>query len=241
MTGLLWSPSGPRSASNRQGELDGDFATFRSLARTSGDAAHDLSDTLLQIPCSKGKRGIGLLPTGLHSMTDFLGAEAARVLAEGRSEAFKRTHLHLRSEPMPALARYSGQPYKTEGVADGLLDAMAHGLHVVILSGGYGLLRAEELIQDYEAPIQRTLSVWRSQIPIVLRDHVKMNGIARTFGTFSRKYGEAIPDHLSEEDWCAVPTFAELGRQGFAMRVVPERVAQLSRPAVQSCTSRSGL
>ena len=24
---------------NRQGELDGDFATFRSLARTSGDAA----------------------------------------------------------------------------------------------------------------------------------------------------------------------------------------------------------
>ena len=121
------------------------------------------------------------MPAALHSMTDFLGPEAARVLAEGRSEAFKRARPDLYSQPVAALARYSGQPYETQGVVDGLLDAMAHGLHVLIVSGGYGVLRAEEPIRDYEAPIQRTLSVWRSRIPIVLRDCVNRIGIARTF------------------------------------------------------------
>src|SRR5207249_1435101 len=104
--------------------------------------------TLLLIPCSAGKRATRRLRMQPRSMTDYLGPEAVGVLTGGRSEAFRRARLDLASQPVTALARYSGQPYATQGVVDGLLDAMGRGLHVVIVSGGYGLLRPEEPIQD---------------------------------------------------------------------------------------------
>lgn len=210
------------------GMTDLDLSEFSRLARASRVGADDLSDTLLLIPCSAGKRGdrdLGLRPT---MILDLLGGHAAAVLAEGREQAFGRTKLDASSVFVPAIARYSGQPYATTGVVDGLLDAIARGLHVVILSGGYGVLRAEEPIQDYEAPMQRTLTVWRSLIPVLLRDYVDRNGIRRTFGSFSRRYAAAVPERLSEEDWRAVPSFEEMGRTGSAMRVVPERVAALT-------------
>jgi len=39
------------------------------------------------------------------------------------------------SEPIPAIARYSGQPYATPGVLEAILSAMSRGLQVVIVSG----------------------------------------------------------------------------------------------------------
>jgi hypothetical protein len=204
-----------------------DIDTFRALARPSAYGTGDLSDTLLLVPCSAAKRGQRLLHMKPRSLIDFLGPEAASELASGRRQAFTRCRLDPDSEPITALARYSGQPYKTEGVIDGLLDAMARGLHVLIVSGGYGLLRAEEPIHDYHAQMGKTLPVWRSRIPTILRDYVRRNGIARTFGTFSQKYGEAVPDHLTEEDWRAVPTYHKLKSNEPALKVVPQRVAQL--------------
>ena len=206
---------------------DSDIDTFRALARLSADGTSYLSDTLLLLPCSAAKRGRRVLHMEPRSLVDFVGPEAATELASGRLRAFTRGWLDPDSEPIAALARYSGQPYKTEGVVDGLLDAMARGLHVVIVSGGYGLLRAEEPIHDYNAQMATTLPVWRSRIPTILRDYVRRNGIARTFGTFSQKYGEAVPAHLAEEDWRAVPTYQELESDEPAVRVVPQRVAQL--------------
>ena len=162
------------------------------------------------------------------SMREFLGREARELLAEGRVEALKRARLDRSSVPVAALARYSGQPYATPGLVEGILDVMARGLHILIVSGGYGLLRAEEPIQDYEAPTQRTLTAWRSRIPRILRDYVDRNGIRRTFGAFSRQYAAAIPDRLSEEDWRTVPSFEEIAGTGSAMSVVPQRVGELT-------------
>jgi hypothetical protein len=207
---------------------DVDLATFGRLARSSLSSVAELADTLLLIPCCMGKRGNRSLDIASASMSEFLGAEAGELLAEGRIEAFKRAQLDASSTAVTALSRYSGQPYATRGVVDGILDAMSRGLHVVIVSGGYGLLRAEEPIQDYEAPMQRTITVWRRRIPAVLRDYVDRNGIRRTFGTFSRQYAAAVPDRLSEEDWRAIPNFDEIGREGSPMKVVPERVGELS-------------
>jgi hypothetical protein len=205
-----------------------DIETLHKLATRSASAERDLSDTLLLIPCSAAKRRRHPVPMAPRSITDFLSSDAARVLAEGRTRVFARKGVRLdpASNRVAALGCYSGQPYKTEGVVDGILDAMARGLHVLILSGGYGLLRPEEAIHNYNAQMAQTLFVWRSRIPVILRDYVRRNGIARTFGTFSRAYGKTVPDHLAEEDWRAVP-FHEPGSGGSALTVVPQRVAHL--------------
>lgn len=142
-------------------------------------------------------------------------------------KAIERTSLDRSSELVLALARYSGQPYKTPGLVDAVLEGMSRGLHVVIVSGGYGLLRAEEPIHDYEAPMQKTLTVWRSRIPAILRDYVSRNGIRRTFGVYSTVYSAAVPEQLTEDDWRAIPNLDELGG-GFAMTRIPERVAELT-------------
>jgi hypothetical protein len=202
-----------------------DLMSFSRLAKTENDR-RDLSHTMLLIPCSASKRGtidLGLVPSPIAS---YVGVEAASVLAQGRAKAFQRTRLDQSSTPMPALARYSGQPYKTPGVIDGLIDAMAEGLHVLIVSGGYGLLRAEEPILRYEAQMQTTLTVWRSRIPEILADYVARNDIRRSFGAFSRVYSLAVPEQVTEEDWRAVPNFDALAG-GSAMTQVPERVAGL--------------
>jgi hypothetical protein len=47
-------------------------------------------------------------------------------------------------------------PATTSGTA---LEHMRRGLHCLIVSGGYGALRPEELIQPYEAQLQHTRSV----------------------------------------------------------------------------------
>jgi hypothetical protein len=198
-----------------------------SLQVDASRAGGDLSDTLLLIPCSAGKRGrsdLGLVPTPISS---FLGEGANAVLLEGRAQAFERASLDSSSPPVPALARYSGQPYEAPGFLEAVLDAMTPGCHVVIVSGGYGLIRAEEPIQDYEAPITRTLTVWRRRIPGVLRDYVERNETRRSFGAFSTVYSSIVPEHLAEEDWRAVPTFDE-SRNGAAIVQIPRRVAAVT-------------
>ncbi len=202
---------------------DADIKTFRELAQQS-DPADDLSDTLLLIPCSAGKKGARRVPLPPRSIADVLGPQAAGDLADGRSETFNRARLDPASERVPAVLRYSGQPYATVGVVDGLLNAIMRGLHVLIVSGGYGVVRAEEPIQYYEAQMKQTLSIWRPRFPIILRDYVEQNRIARTFGTFSREYANAVPDHLSAEDWRAVPNYRDLDSP--PVRAVPKRVAE---------------
>jgi hypothetical protein len=204
-----------------------DLTELRRLAAASRPSGADLSDTLLLIPCSAGKRGTNDRGLRTAAMDAFLGEQARRMLGEGRALAFQRAGIDRASALVPALLRYSGQPYKTPGVLDAILDAISRGLHVVIVSGGYGLLRAEEPIHDYEAPMQKTLSVWRSRIQEILRDYVSRNDIRRTFGAYSTIYSAAIPDRLTGEDWRAVPRLDELDG-GFGMKVVPERVAQVT-------------
>jgi hypothetical protein len=163
------------------GADDGDLASFLALVRAPG-AEQDLADTLLLLPCCKAKRGTGFRDITPRLINNFLGRQGLELLLEGRSVAFARARLDTSSEHVPAIARYSGQPFLTAGVLPGVIAAMDRGLHVVIVSGGYGLVRAEEPIQDYEAPMQRTLTVWRSRIPEILRDYVSRNSITRTFG-----------------------------------------------------------
>lgn len=197
-----------------------------SRHRSSADLNdEDLSDTLLILPCCQSKRGQGSVDLPPRSIVDFLSPDVAETLVTGRVAAFERagTSIDLASARQPALRLYTGQPYKTPGLRDSLVSLVKSGLHCVIVSGGYGLVRPEEPIHYYEAQIQRTAPVWRRRIPLLLAEYVERQRIQRSFGAFSRQYGNVVPTHLTGNDWRAVPVFRR-GDEGSAYHEAPRRV-----------------
>jgi hypothetical protein len=159
-------------------------------------------------------------------MGDLLGPVAASTLAEGRKLAFQRpgTQLDLDSAPRPALAWYTGQPYATSGVRAGLIAAIERGLHCLIVSGGYGVVRAEEPIHKYQAHLSKTRGVWSRRLPAILRDYVDRNNITRTITVVSSVYAGVLPMNLTGNDARYVPSFSHQVDEGAALQVVPARV-----------------
>jgi hypothetical protein len=185
----------------------------------------DLSDTLLIIPCSGGKRGVLDLDLPERRVADYLKPDSARLLEQGRKLAVGKIQLDQKSTLRPAVAWYSGQPYATGGFRDLLIEGLRNGLHCLIISGGYGLLRPEEPIHRYQAHLSITFSIWKERLPTILRDYVTRNRIRRTFGSFSTSfYSQVVPGDLAEENWRAVPEFDETQDSGIAWTVVPAKV-----------------
>jgi hypothetical protein len=188
-----------------------------------------LDRKLLLIPCSAAKAGTtdpGLRPV---TVADFLGDESKRLLEEGRALSFARKGVTFEktSELRPALAYYTGQPYATPGVRQDLVGAIRRGLHCLIVSGGYGLLRAEEPIHHYGAYLgNQTRDIWTRRAPIILHDYVRRNGIMRSIAVLSSAYASVLPERLAPEETRIVPSFDRAVDKGSAMRVVPERVGR---------------
>lgn len=134
----------------------------------------DFAKTLLIIPCSGAKRGCGNAggagPAIRRSLPDDLAAELHK--ARQRVKAlvpFDERQL------IPAWQRYDGSLYGTGHRA--LADLMAAGMHVIIISGGYGVVLAQEPIGRYEAPLK--LSWWPNHlIERVLIVYAHRHGIA---------------------------------------------------------------
>lgn len=207
-----------------------DLTSLRRLAGSQDPdtGTHDLSDTLLIIPCSASKRGVQVPVLPLRVIRDFLSDDATAILEEGRRLAFTKTGTRLDEDsPLrPALAGYTGQPYATPGFRELLIDALGRGLHCLIVSGGYGLLRPEEPIHFYGAHMPtQTRSVWEGRLRALLPDYVARNGIRRVFLTVSNAYARCLPPALGvEQEWRSIPAFDRTRDAASAMRVVPGRI-----------------
>jgi hypothetical protein len=202
----------------------------------AADLAHeDLSDTLLMIPCCGWKLGRGPLDLPTRSVSDFLSPTAVETLEAGRFAAFERpgTSIDLTSEKQPALCLYTGQPYETADLRDSLVSLLKSGLHCLIVSGGYGLVRPEEPIHGYKAHLQRTAPVWRRCIPSLLADYAERQQIRRSFGAFSRQYASVVPTALTGHDWRAVPIWTR-GDPGSQYHEVPQRVGSAVMRLIES-------
>lgn len=207
----------------------GDLSRLESLVDAAtgaggAGASADLSETLLIIPCCASKRGAPDPGLPTRSVTDFVGSESVAVLDEGRRLSFERTRRDDSSPVRPALAYYTGEPYRTAGFRSALIPSLKAGLHCIIVSGGYGLLRPEEPIHWYEAQLTHTRAIWSRRISKIIEDYVARNDIRRTFGAFSRMYASVVPRLLTGQDWRAVPEFVRGRDPGSAIRVVPEQV-----------------
>lgn len=112
-------------------------------------SAIDPRRAVLVIPCSsaKARRGQRDRRTAAAAWPDALSFARFRLRADA--------HVDER-RVMPAWRRYTGQFYQHAGKS--LAAAVAAGVPVIILSGGYGLLRADEQIGSYNKVLK--LSDW---------------------------------------------------------------------------------
>jgi len=111
----------------------------------AASALPTVTDTLIILPCS-GRKVIGGTSAPGPSVVDLLGSELAERLVEARhrvgaSAALEETRL------LSAWRRYNGTLYEAAG--NRLASAVAAGVPILILSGGYGLVLAEEPIGMY--------------------------------------------------------------------------------------------
>lgn len=106
----------------------------------------EASRALFVITCSKVKVDTTERLIG-PSILDYLPAELANELAAARRRVAPLARINERSM-VPAWRRYAGGFY---GLGSPVLrDATASGAHVLILSGGYGVVLAVEPIGDYD-------------------------------------------------------------------------------------------
>jgi hypothetical protein len=133
----------------------------------------DPTRTLLVIPCSgdKDRTGIG---EGGASISEHLPADLAQELCEARERVSRKIRID-ESTLVPAWQRYNGALYQKGRQA--LFDLARFGCHVVILSGGYGALLADEPIGMYNARLKR--GWWPNRIlERVLIAYAKRHGLS---------------------------------------------------------------
>lgn len=107
----------------------------------------DRKRTLIILPCSKRKSINQQVGTAGESITNFLSSELAARLKDARNSTQKNSDLDD-SNVLPAWQRYNGTLYKT---AETTIQAIVKAKQpMVIISGGYGLVLADEPIGNYE-------------------------------------------------------------------------------------------
>lgn len=108
----------------------------------------DPRGVLIVLACSRKKKAGGCPPP---SSRDARWSEA---LLDVRHRIRCAAHVN-ENRVLSAWQRYQGQFYTAPGVAEALAEASREG-HVVIISGGYGLVRVDELIGDYDRELELT-------------------------------------------------------------------------------------
>lgn len=194
-----------------------------------GPAAHDLSSPaqalrgldrercLLLITCSGSKQLGGQPPSrddGSQWPPQLLEARA-RVLSSSRLDA---------TRVLPAWRRYTGTFYQHAGAA--LADAVSHG-HVLIISGGYGVLHASELIGNYDR--QLSLADWpRGVLEQALISEAHRLGLNTVvaFASSTTGYAQLLHRVPWHESGIAARLVTISGVSGGAMVEVPRRLGQ---------------
>jgi len=172
---------------------------------------------MLIITCSARKQPGGQPPADAddnHWAPQFRDARA-RVLASSRLDM---------TRVLPAWRRYTGTFYQHANPA--LADAVARG-HVLIVSGGYGILCADELIGWYDR--QLNLADWpRSLLESALIGEVHRRGLdtAVAFASATTGYAKLLHRVAWREAGITARLVTVTGVSGGAMAEVPRRLGQ---------------
>ena len=151
-----------------------------------------LRTTLIILPCSRGKR------------SDLAGRKTGPCIADHLSPGLAKRLLRARKAAnidertmVPAWQRYDGHLHKA--ARNALSRAVEENLHVLIISGGYGVLLADEPIGLYDAafnPKQWPSGLLEEVIASYARRHELRS--VRAFASASTKYRGLV----QRVDWC---------------------------------------
>lgn len=137
-------------------------------------------DTLLLIPCS-GDKQRGSKPSNGLSILSALDPARAAALADARAALREKARVDEKTL-MPAYLRYSGQLYKHGSTFIG--GAVAARQRVLIVSGAYGLLLADEAIGMYQKRF--ALSDWPvGLLEGCISDYARHEGIQSVIAVMS--------------------------------------------------------
>lgn len=147
-------------------------------------------DTLILIPCS-GRKNIGVRSTGgCAPITDDLPSSLAQRLQEARRPVLVGAGVD-EHQPVPAWQRYGGMFYTCAGSA--LAKAVNGGFHILIVSGGYGVVKACEPIGNYSTRLH--LAAWpRGLLEEVMVAYAARHGLksVRAFVSNSTDYSRVV-------------------------------------------------
>jgi hypothetical protein len=183
-----------------------------------------VKDALIILPCS-GRKAVGGSSARGHSVLELLGPALRSRLAEARKSVGVKAGLD-ESCLLSAHQRYTGTLYVTARTR--IANAVAERIPMLILSGGYGLVRADEPIGRYDRPF--SLSDWPTQlleeclvaVATALRHRRVVAFCARTTG---------YADLIRRTSWSGsgIETSLvspDLGARGGAQVLVPQASAQ---------------
>jgi hypothetical protein len=194
----------------------------RPVTELPGPAARN---ALMVLPCSGRKIDGGRRGLDGPSILDLLGSELSARLREARRRLAGHARLD-ESALFPAYERYTGTLYQSAGPH--LANAVRAGRPVIIVSGGYGLVLAEEPIGIYDRAF--SLSDWpRGLLEDCLVRAAEALGVTDVIGFCARSTGYA--DLLRSvrwkrqevHGWLASP---ELGARGGGQVLVPRACGQ---------------
>jgi hypothetical protein len=172
---------------------------------------------VLIITCSGSKRPGGQAPSGKHDN------QWAPQLQEARARVLASSGLDM-TRVLPAWRRYSGTFYEHANAA--LADAVKRG-HVLIVSGGYGILRAEELIGWYDR--QLNLADWPRRVlesALISETHRLGLDTVVAFASATTGYAKLLRRVPWQEAGIAASLVTVSGVTGGAMVEVPRRLGQ---------------
>ena len=154
------------------------------------------SETLLILPCSAKKLPtVGVCETGPR-ITDYLPGDLADKLHSARSEV-QRKHTKVNERTLVAACqRYDGYLYRS--AREALTDALEDKLHILILSGGYGVILANEPIGCYRARLN--LAWWpKCLLEDVIASYAWRHKLKRAVAVVS--YSPPYRNLVEKVDW----------------------------------------
>jgi len=154
-------------------------------------------DTLLLIPCSGAKQR-GSKPSNARSILTALDPAHVAALKDARAKLGEKIREGKKPKEapvdektlMPAYRRYRGQLYEYASASIG--EAVAAGQRILIVSGGYGLLLADEPIGMYNKQFvfKKNPSVWSDWpcdlLEECILDYARREGIRAVIAVMSR-------------------------------------------------------